>query len=164
MMKRSKWLREWGVSALILLLAWQAISLWQQSGLIATAQPAPNFRLPTLAGDELQLDQITTEQTLLYFFAPWCSICKLSIGNLNQLQDPTVTVIAVALAYDSPQAVADFVAGQSLNLPVVLGDSRLQQAYGIDMFPTYYVLDRNKRVSSKAVGYSTALGLKARIF
>lgn len=146
-----------------MLALWVGISYWQQKELLQDSAPAPAFTLYSLSGDAVALGDIQSERTLLYFFAPWCSICKLSIGNLNKLNaDDSLAVVAVALSYGSANEVVAFVGDQELEVPVLLGTQKTLSDYKIEMFPTYYVLDEQKRVISKSVGYSTELGLKAR--
>ncbi|MEH6473385.1 MAG: redoxin domain-containing protein [Halopseudomonas sp.] len=148
-----------------MLTLWVGISYWQQNNLIQDRALAPVFTLNSLSGDEVALGDIQSKHTLLYFFAPWCSICKLSIGNLNKLNaDESLAVVAVALNYDSSAEVAEFAGGEELAVPVLLGTHQTLSDYRIEMFPTYYVLDEQKRVISKSVGYSTELGMKARLW
>ncbi len=157
-----KQLLSWIGQLPLLVSLWLGISSWQQKELLHDAQPAPAFALMSLDGELLRLEAIQSPRILLYFFAPWCSICKLSIGNLNELRDPSVTVLAIALSYDSPAAVSQFVGDQELTVPVLLGTQQTLDDYQIEMFPSYYVLDEEKRVLSKSVGYSTEIGMKAR--
>ncbi len=159
-----KQLLAWIGQILLLFGLVTGISLWQQKDLLDNRQQAPGFSLMNLNGDINSLREIKTQRTLLYFFAPWCSICKLSIGNLDNIAaaDPTLTVVAIALGYHSPEEVDRFVADQQLQVPVLLGTRQTQADYSISLFPTYYVLDESKQVVSKSVGYSTEFGMKAR--
>ncbi|MEH6824366.1 MAG: redoxin family protein [Motiliproteus sp.] len=153
----------WVGQLLLFSILWLGISAWQQKDLLQDAIAAPAFSLISLAGETVRLGDIQAERTLLYFFAPWCSICKLSIGNLNELNaDKSLAVVAVALSYQSPAEITEFVGDQALDVPVLLGTQQTLTEYKIEMFPTYYVLDANKRVISKSVGYSTELGMKLR--
>lgn len=159
----SKQLISWGGQSLVVLTIWLGISYWQQKDLIQDAVAAPAFNLTSITGDTVRLGDTQPERTLLYFFAPWCSICKLSIGNLDELNaDKSLAVIAIALSYQSPVEVERFVGDQELEVPVLLGTHQTLSDYKIEMFPTYYVLDQQKRVISKSVGYSTELGMKVR--
>lgn len=159
----SKALISWAGQLLFILAIWLGISFWQQKDLIKNEVVAPAFTLISLSGDQIGLGDIKADRTLLYFFAPWCSICKLSIGNLEQFNtDGSLAVIAIALSYQSPNEVAEFVSDHQLGTQVLLGTRRTMEEYKIEVFPTYYVLDEQKQVISKSVGYSTELGMKAR--
>lgn len=159
----SKQLFTWTGQVLLLLALWMGINYWQQRGLLDKAEAAPEFTLTSLNSQTVSLTEVQAERTLLYFFAPWCSICKLSIGNLKELNtDPSLAVFAVALSYQSPTEITAFVGDQQLDIPVLLGTQQTLKDYKIRMFPTYYLLDEDKRILSKSVGYSTELGLKVR--
>ncbi|MEH6648710.1 MAG: redoxin domain-containing protein [Motiliproteus sp.] len=148
---------------LLVLALWVGISYWQQKDLIQNTSTAPALTLYSLNGDAVALGDIQAERTLLYFFAPWCSVCKLSIGNLNELNaDESLAVVAVALSYESSAEVEAFIGDQELEVPVLIGTHQTLREYKIEIFPTYYVLDEQQRVISKSVGYSTELGMKAR--
>ena len=78
---RSKKLISWSGQLLLIILIGLGISYWQQKDLIQDSIAAPNFNLPRLSGESVRLSDIQAERTLVYFFAPWCSICKLRRKN-----------------------------------------------------------------------------------
>ena len=94
----------------------------------------------------------------MYFFAPWCNICKLSIGNLSGLSDDLNTV-AVALDYGSTEEVKTFVGDRDLQVKVLLGNSQVADAYQVNIYPSYYVIDAQGKVLGRSVGYSSLAGL-----
>lgn len=147
--------------AVALVLLW-AFMLWQQRHLIPTDQIAPPaVELPTLSGDIAPLYQ-ANQRTLVYFFAPWCSICKISMPNLQAIQHE-VAVVAVALDYQNVTEVEQFIAGMTLDVPVLLGNTEIRSAFNISAYPTYYLIDAQGRVEAQSLGYSTELGLRFRV-
>ncbi|MGY8870098.1 MAG: TlpA disulfide reductase family protein [Pseudomonadales bacterium] len=155
------------------------ISLWQERNLLPIQEAAPMFELSPLhlsltdpvAVSDLEFSQLAVlptrsiyyqnQRSLIYFFAPWCSICKFSMGNLAHLEGK-LPVVAVALDYSDEQAVSDFVTGLDINVPVLLGSSEVAQAYKIKAFPTYYIINAEGKIEMSSMGYSTELGLKIR--
>lgn len=106
------------------------------------------------------------KNTLVYFFAPWCGVCHLSIDNLqeNFANQPEKTqIIAVALDYQDVQAVTDFIDQHNLTFPVLLGNEQTKQIFKVSAYPSYYVLSPEGQVMSKVAGYSTELGIKLRL-
>jgi thiol-disulfide isomerase/thioredoxin len=101
---------------------------------------------------------------VVYFFAPWCGVCRHSISNLDQqVQDGSIDwATAIALDYGSVQEVAEFVATTGIGMPVLLGSELTAKDWEIRGFPTYFVIDANGNISSRSVGYSTAIGLRLR--
>ena len=149
--------------AAAIILVFVLISAWQTRNL-------PNDdNTPTLAA--VWLDGKAAEQVLkagetgvLYFFAPWCGICRHSISNLDELVDSGDIAWArvVALDYSSVDEVRQFISETEVNLPVVLGSDITSRDWQIRGYPTYFVIDAGGKIVSRSVGYSTKLGLKAR--
>ena len=150
----------WKDIALILIVI-TGITAWQERNLLADNQPAENFELPILESSDSSLMFTPGKQTLVYFFAPWCSICKLSIGNLAAISDD-VNAVAVALDYTSTSEVSEFIGEQEVQVPVLMGNRLVSSAYKISAFPTYYLIDTDGKIAEKSMGYSSSLGLRWR--
>jgi thiol-disulfide isomerase/thioredoxin len=100
--------------------------------------------------------------TLIYFFAPWCKVCSLSIGNLEYLDPEKLNIVRVALDYSNIEAVQNFANQHNITSQILLGHEGLKQQFKIQGYPTYYILDDQQKILTKSYGYSTALGLKLR--
>ena len=100
---------------------------------------------------------------LLYFFAPWCKVCELSISNLNWVRklrdEELVSILAVAISYTELQNVEAFLERNVLDVPVLLGTPELLNSYRIRAFPTVYTLNESGKIDGSTVGYATILGL-----
>lgn len=157
-------MKSWMLSIVLALAIFFGLSWYKERPLLASGAPAPAFIAIAADGALFRSAELEGKQTLLYFFAPWCGICRLSMPNLKYLQadNDGLAVYAIALQYDSAEQVADFVAGLDLQVPVLLGNQQLAVDYQIQAFPTYYVLDAQGQVTAKSLGYSTALGLWLR--
>ncbi|WP_440053669.1 TlpA family protein disulfide reductase [Pseudoalteromonas sp. T1lg65] len=155
--------------AIIVLFVFIAVSSYQErnllddNGLIS----APSFILPQLNETEMALfhsKQLAGNQSVIYFFAPWCSVCRVSMPNLDRLyRQQKVNAVAIALDFNSTEEVTNFVADLQLSMPILLGNQHVRKQYKIAAYPTYYVLDEHLNVTERAVGYSSELGLRARL-
>ena len=146
-----------------------ALSAWQEQDMLSSDSDIPTLSAPSLEGITYQfpLALNKSKKTLVYFFAPWCNICHLSIGNLNilrsQISEEEVSIIIVALDWKSKAEVEEFIADHDLDFPVLLGNKQWQQQYKIKGFPSYYVLNQQGEVLSRSMGYSSSVGMLRRI-
>lgn len=107
----------------------------------------------------------TNKVKIVYFFAPWCGVCRLSMGNLNVIQDymPNVTVQVVALDYESQEEVSQFVQDLNIRVPVAFGSESVRNTWRIEAYPLYFVLSRDNVIGSSSLGYSSQLGMILRV-
>ncbi|MEJ2383628.1 MAG: redoxin domain-containing protein [Xanthomonadales bacterium] len=150
------------IDAALIVAVMLAVHAWQTREL-PVDEPAPQTVLALLDGSGLATATRSGEPGIVYFFAPWCFYCKASIGNLDDIAaGDAAWGTAVALDYGSPDEVRAFVEETGIRLPVLLGTPQTAAAWSVRAFPTYYVIDAEGRISSRSVGYSTWLGMRAR--
>ena len=104
--------------------------------------------------------------SLIYFFAPWCRVCKLSMSNLNKIQGemPDLNIQIIALDYESKDDVLDFVKDLGISAPVFFGNEDVRKAWRITAYPSYYILDENGVIRARSVGYSSKYGMMAKVY
>jgi thiol-disulfide isomerase/thioredoxin len=160
--KRIKW-HIWSQDILVICAIVFAVNAWQSwdmldfdSSLVLDTQ-----LLVGLDGQTSTLIK-SDKPTLIYFFAPWCKVCSISIGNLEYLDTEKLNVIRIALDYASIEVVQDFTEKHNISSQIFLGHEGLKRHFQIQCYPTYYILDERQKVLSKSYGYSTALGLRLR--
>ncbi|MEC8138728.1 MAG: TlpA disulfide reductase family protein [Pseudomonadota bacterium] len=143
-----------------------AVTAFQQRNLLSTDKtPAPYFNLATLKDptERMTIAQLQGKQTVVYFFAPWCSICRYSMPNLEKAhQQGKLNAIAIALDYQNIAEVKQFTDSLELTMPVLLGSKSTGQDYKISAYPTYYVINEQLAITAHSMGYSTELGLRMR--
>lgn len=150
--------------ALILILLFFGISAFQARNMLSSSDtPAPALRGVLLDGGTFDLAASGEKPVLLYFFAPWCAICAASSDNLTRLRrlrdEQSLQILTVVLDWKDLGEVQDYVDRHDLNLPVLLGDRQIATDWHVYAFPTYYVLDSDRNIVRRDLGYSTQLGL-----
>ena len=160
---RSRYWLALGFDLLMVLMVMGVIHAWQTRDL-PLGEVTPETVLPLLASGMISGAVESGASGVVYFFAPWCGICKHSIGNLDQqVEDGSIAwAKAIALDFSNEDEVTQFVADTGITLPVLLGTSHTAEDWGIQGFPTYFVIDAEGNIHSRSVGYSTSLGLKMR--
>ena len=120
-------------------------------------------QVPTIMGETVSLNS-QGKRTVIYFFAPWCQICHVSIGNLQSLYEKNqhVDVIAVAMDYSNISEVMEFTKQHQLTFPIALGNEEIKQSFSISAYPSYYVISEENSIIGKSLGYSSELGLYLR--
>ncbi|TMP38005.1 TlpA family protein disulfide reductase [Pseudoalteromonas rubra] len=153
---------------IIFAIVFLAVTAYQELGMLADdgQASAPYFSLPVLEQptQRVSIKSLQGQQSVVYFFAPWCSICRYSMPNLNKLHEAgKVNAVAIALDFENKDAVSAFVDDLSLSMPVLLGNRSTASDYKVKAYPTYYVLSDDLKVVERSVGYSSELGIRARL-
>lgn len=156
------------VHLLVFIGIYYAISWWQNHGLLEVRDTAPDFSLLTLTGETVSLEDYRGRRVLIYFFAPWCSICRFSADNLNDLraarEKSALMILMMGLSWQSVEELKQFVSSQNISpdIPILIGQEQQFVDYKIKGFPTYYVIDESGVIQSRTMGYTTELGMRWR--
>jgi len=164
-MHKYKWINGhiWFRDIAILCAIIFAVNAWQSRHMldVGSSVIVGTHLLVALDGQSSHLIE-PEKPTLIYFFAPWCKVCSVSIGNLEYLDPGRINIVRVALDYSNIEAVEDFANQHTISSQILLGHEGLKQQFKIQGYPTYYILDAQQKVLTRSYGYSTALGLKLR--
>lgn len=138
-----------------------AIQYWRSSDMLETdgtvaIQPV---QAVTLEGEARPLFE-QGQRNLLYFFAPWCTVCSFSVGSLDNINQQSMQVTAIALDYQSVEEVRAFSESHDMSVDVILGNNAIREQFEILGYPSYYLLDEQQRVVGKHFGYTTSWHIK----
>lgn len=157
-------LKSFLLNAVFIIAVFAAASAFQARNMLSTTGiSAPELAGPLMRGGIYDISATGDRPTLVYFFAPWCKFCAASSDNLTRLRrlrdEESLAILTVALDWQTRDEVVDYANRHDIDLPVVLGDRRIAQAWRVQAFPTYYVLDSEQRIRRRDLGYSTQFGL-----
>lgn len=152
---------------LIFLLGFVAIlNTWQTKNLASGV--AKQFLLSSTSKiDELVPQNSTGKKlSIVYFMAPWCGVCRVSVPNLDSFRSDMsdVDVQIVALDYEAKEDVTAFTERHSIQAPIFLGTEEVRRFWGVSAYPTYFVVNEAGLIRAKSVGYSTKFGMMFRVF
>ena len=109
-------------------------------------QPAIDFALLNLTGQQVWLSDLRGKLVILTFWATWCPPCRTEIPELNNvyrnLKVEGIEILAIDVR-ESPDVVNEFIQDMGMNYPVLL-DSHgyVTYAYGVRGIPTSFFIDR----------------------
>ncbi len=117
---------------------------------------APNFRLKTATGGNIELTAYRGERVMLNFWATWCPPCRTEMPDMERLyNEKDVQVIAVNLTQSEAKIedVTDFITENKLTFPILL-DEQLEVAttYGVRPIPITYMIDSQGVIQDKSLG------------
>jgi peroxiredoxin len=94
--------------------------------------PAAGFSLPDLEGKTRSLNEWRGRLVLLNFWATWCPPCREEMPLFVDMQRrfESKGLQMVGIAYDRPEAVAEFARSYKLNYPQLLGGDGLLALMG----------------------------------
>jgi peroxiredoxin len=125
---------------------------------LAIGQPAPNFSLPDLAGNLIELKKISGEYRLLFFYTSDCPHCREMYPKLMEWyelqEEKRVEVLAVSLDHDLDDW-KEFIQGNAAGWKDLCDglawESEVVNLYNIYATPTIFVLDRDGKIIAKPI-------------
>ena len=130
---------------------------------LADGTPAPDWSLPTLAGDTIRLADLKGKVVLLDFFYKSCAPCCAALPVLQSIhekyKDRGVVVVGID-PYDDPakDEMATFLSKRGITYTALFSDHELSKDYHVHAFPTLFLLDRQGRIIMTHLGFSKEMG------
>jgi len=123
-------------------------------------EKAPDFILPELGKNNLQLSNEKGKFVLLVFWASWCGPCRKElplIQNLYLELKDKLTIWAINIEGDSLKA---FNTKNQLNLqfPILIDDGFVQSNYAVTSIPRSILINPNQEIILKIIGSSDNIG------
>lgn len=163
--KRRRWLslgRTILIYGALLLVVATAMSAWQLRD--APSGTAPAIQGNGLDGTAIDLTAYRGEPVLIYFWATWCTICKLEAPTINAIAR-NHNVLTVASWSGDAGEVAKHVESTDFGAPVLVdGDGQWAERYGVRAVPALFVVDGAGELRFATSGYTPGLGLRLRLW
>ncbi|MBI3469192.1 MAG: PD40 domain-containing protein [Planctomycetes bacterium] len=110
---------------------------------------APDFALRNIDGDLVRLSDIGAPVTLLYFWST-SRECESDLRALDKLReryaDRGAAILGLSYSSGTPDEVGRFLNSVGAELPTLMCTRRVCDDYGVAIFPTAFVLDRDHRI------------------
>jgi peroxiredoxin len=120
--------------------------------------PAPDVSFTNLQGEQVSLKSLRGKVVMVNFWATSCTTCvgemPKMIETYNKYKAQGLDFVAVAMSYDPPNYVLNFVQTRSLPFQVALDtDDKLAKSFGdVRLTPTTFVIDKQGNIIKRYVG------------
>lgn len=125
-------------------------------------QAAPEFKVVTLAGQSVTLENYRGKVLAVDFFATWCKPCQASIPHLNELSrkygKQGFHVLGMSADEDGDKGVKVFAERHGITYPVAMAGETVLADFGVRSVPVMFVIDKKGRVAEVFRGYGPEVG------
>jgi thiol-disulfide isomerase/thioredoxin len=139
------------ITTLILVVAFFSYSVYEKSKI-------NNIVFTTIHGKEISMRSLRGKVVLVSFWATDCKSCVKEMPDLiktyQQYQPKGLEIIAIAMPYDPPAQVVNFVTQKDIPFPV-MHDSYAEMSEkfdGVKLTPTAYIYNKEGKRIQRAIG------------
>lgn len=125
-----------------------------QSEPLEVGDRAPDFGLPTIDGQTVELSELKGQPVLVNFWATWCGPCVMEMPYLQAASEEKgaeVEFIAINLGEDVGK-VSQFAQGRGLSFTIALDTKKTGEAYNIRYIPTTFLIDEQGVIRHIKIG------------
>ena len=153
------------ILVLIMMLVWLPVKAYAEHdffnkvGVVPpkTSQPAPDFVVKNLKGQDVMLSDFNGKVVLLNFWATWCAACREEMTSMQNLYSSLgkdgVEVLAVSIDRWNEDRIQKYVEKNNLTFPVLLDQNqKVRKQYHVRGVPTSYLIDDDGKIRGYASG------------
>jgi thiol-disulfide isomerase/thioredoxin len=133
----------------------------KESPLLADGTPAPDFELPTPAGDIVSLSSLKGQVVIVDFWASWCPPCKMAMPHIQSIYSDMkaqgLRVLSIN-TWDDPTFARAYIVDHPWYQTTFLLDTNIKKSiastkYKVTGIPTAYLIDRDGKVAGSFLGF-----------
>ena len=124
---------------------------------IEAGEPAPDFKLQSVAGEDVSLSDFKGSLVLLKLATTWCPTCKLLSAEIRKvgpfLKEQNVVVLEV-FVQDSKETILEYLGDYEppMAFHALLDDGQAYEAYNVYLIPRFLVIDKEQVVRFDSSG------------
>jgi peroxiredoxin len=126
-----------------------------------SSQPAPQFSLPNLDGEQVSLKDFANKVIVVDFWATWCGPCREEIPHFNKLYEDYrgkgFEIVGISMDTEGPETIKKFAKDLRMEYTLVIGNDDVAQDFGgVVGLPTTFIIDRKGNIVKKYRGFQPA--------
>ncbi|UUA72036.1 TlpA family protein disulfide reductase [Cellvibrio sp. QJXJ] len=127
------------------------------SSLLALAEPAPDFTLPSSSGENVRLAEQRGQVVMLNFWASWCGPCRQEMPLLDEMSkrysSAGFVLYGVNVEEDNTDA-KKLIQQLGVTFPILYdAESKASSLYNVDAMPTTVLIDKKGEIRYVNRGY-----------
>lgn len=120
-----------------------------------------DFRLETIRGEFIGLEDLKGRKFLLVFFNSGCGYCKMEMKDLVELYGQRKEIIAIAIWGDEKDDLIEFARELGVDFPILIDkNDEIAAKYFVKGTPTNFLIDENGVILEKYRGYAPRIELE----
>ena len=158
---KKKILKEFTIYAIMIFIAMNVMSYVRSPTLENSS--LPNISSILIDNSKYSTPQQTNKPLLIHFWAIWCPTCKLEADNIQKISEH-FDVITIAVKSGSNSEIQNYLNENNFDFKVINDNNgELSSQFLVPAFPTTFIYNSNKELVFSEVGYTSFLGLYARM-
>ena len=122
-----------------------------------------SLNLSDIKGKEVNFDEYKHKPLVVHFWATWCPTCKFEASNIERIS-ANYNVLTIAVNSGSNDKITAYMKENALSYKVISDSTGvLAKKFNIGAYPTTLIYNGEGELKFTEVGYSTTLGLQARL-
>ena len=124
---------------------------------VATGEPAPDFKLQGMSGEDVSLSDFKGRLVLLKLATTWCPTCKQLSAEIKKigefLKEQDVVVLEV-FVQDSEKTIKKYLGDHQppMTFHALLDDGQAYKAYSVYLIPRFLLIDEEQVVRFDSSG------------
>lgn len=126
---------------------------------------APQLTTESITGKEIHLKDYQGKPVMVHFWATWCPICEFERDGIENIAQD-YAVINIATQSNDDEGLLTYANVHKMNADIIVNDfdGTLMKQFGARAVPATFIIGPTGKIEFVEVGYSTSLGLKARLW
>ncbi len=158
-----KTLKSWTLNIALLLSVYFLVQAYQGRH-APHSGPAPVIQTVDISGQHIELKHYQGKPTLIYFWATWCRVCNLARASIDNIAQDYSVITIVSQSGDNEE-IQTYQQQHQFDVTIINDEQgQLSEAYGVQAFPSVFILDSMGNISDVEIGLSSEWGLRLRLW